>query len=145
AFSNQLIYDNLLTTFPGPGLRHGGVRLELVDPREPTEGEGADSAGPEVARVVDLVVEHARTRPHESLGVITMGLAHAERVSEALRRRLATEPDVAPFFDETSPERFFVKNLERVQGDERDAIILTVGYAKSADGRLRYRFGPLLQ
>jgi very-short-patch-repair endonuclease len=140
AFSNQLIYDGLLTTFPGRGLGDGGVSLALVEPNGDDTG-----ANPEVERVIDLVVDHARTRPRESLGVITMGLTHAERVTEALRQRLAREPDVAPFFDETAPERFFVKNLERVQGDERDAIIVTVGYAKSPDGRLRYRFGPLLQ
>jgi hypothetical protein len=143
AFSNQLIYDGSLTTFPGRGIGEGGVRLELVDPVNLSAAPGGTS--PEVARVVDLVVAHARTRPHESLGVITMGLAHAERVTEALRQRLAAERDVAGFFDESAPERFFVKNLERVQGDERDAIILTVGYAKGADGKLRYRFGPLLQ
>src|ERR1019366_4430859 len=40
-------------------------------------------------------------------------------------------------------EPFFVKNLERVQGNERDTIILTIGYGKSADGRMLYRFGPV--
>src|SRR5262249_35827426 len=48
------------------------------------------------------------------------------------------------FFDENREERFFVKNLERVQGDERDAIILSIGYGKNARGDLPYRFGPLL-
>ena len=43
------------------------------------------------------------------------------------------------------PEPFFVKNLERVQGDERDAIILSVGYGKHRDGRMRYQWGPLLR
>ena len=43
----------------------------------------------------------------------------------------------------TQSEPLFVKNLERVQGDKRDAIILTVGYTKSSDGRMQYRFGPL--
>ena len=46
---------------------------------------------------------------------------------------------------EDAPEPFFVKNLERVQGDERDAIILSVGYGKHADGRMRYQWGPLLR
>jgi very-short-patch-repair endonuclease len=141
AFSNESVYGGLLTTFPGTGVG-GGVHLELVEP-----APAGATTNPEVARVVDLVIDHARTRPGESLGVITMGLAHAERLTEALRLRLATEldADTKAFFDESAPERFFVKNLERVQGDERDAVILSVGYAKSPDGRLRYRFGPLLQ
>jgi hypothetical protein len=50
---------------------------------------------------------------------------------------------VADFFEESSPEPFFVKNLERVQGDERDAIILSVGYGKTPHGRVLHRFGPL--
>jgi very-short-patch-repair endonuclease len=54
-------------------------------------------------------------------------------------------PDLDAFFDQSTFERFFVKNLERVQGDERDAIILTIGYGKDERGRLPYRFGPLLQ
>ena len=49
----------------------------------------------------------------------------------------------ADFFDDAAPERFFVKNLERVQGDERDAIILSIGYGKTPHGRVLHRFGPL--
>src|SRR5439155_12457989 len=90
------------------------------------------------------VLEHARSRSHESLGVITMGIKHATRLEEALRLRLRDLPDLDDFFDESLEERFFVKNLERVQGDERDAIILPVGYGKNAANRLVHRFGPLL-
>ena len=53
-------------------------------------------------------------------------------------------PELEDFFDSKRHERFFVKNLERVQGDERDAIILSIGYCKDASGTLPYRFGPLL-
>lgn len=104
-----------------------------------------ESSATEVERVVDLVVEHAEERPDESLGVITMGIKHADRIEAELRSRLIERRDLATFFDESRPERFFIKNLERVQGDERDAIILSVGYGKNADGRLMYRFGPLNQ
>jgi very-short-patch-repair endonuclease len=137
AFSNAHIYDARLTTFPGVAagdcLRH--VRCD-----------SAGSIDQEIDTVVELVLDHARTRPSESLGVITMGIKHAERLSEAIRTAVAGAGDRAalePFFSETREERFFVKNLERVQGDERDAIILTIGYGKSADGRMQYRFGPL--
>ena len=82
-------------------------------------------------------------RPTESLGVIALGITHADRIEEAVRRALASAPDVADFFDDAAPERFFVKNLERVQGDERDAIILSIGYGKTPHGRVLHRFGPL--
>jgi len=72
-----------------------------------------------------------------------MGIEHARRVEAAVDRALISRPDLEGFFAEDKSERFFVKNLERVQGDERDAIILTIGYGKDRSGRLLYRFGPL--
>ncbi len=134
AFSNAHIYapnGNPLVTFPGADtgdcLRHVLV------------GQGNSEAD----RVVKLVLEHAEQRPDESLGVITMGLKHAEAVETALRQALAKRSDLGKFFAESNVEPFFVKSIERVQGDERDAIILSVGYNRNLDGRMAYRFGPL--
>jgi very-short-patch-repair endonuclease len=111
-------------------------------------GADTNSPRPEVNTVVDLIVQHARERPKESLGVIAMGIRHANRIDECLRERLSDDPaladELSDFFDESREERFFVKNLERVQGDERDAIILSIGYGKNVRGDLPYRFGPLL-
>ena len=76
--------------------------------------------------------------------MIAMGIKHAHRIDEALRKARLERPELDEFFAEDREERFFVKNLERVQGDERDAIILTIGYGKDQTGRLPYRFGPLL-
>jgi len=145
AFSNVHIYDSQLVTFPGAG---GDQVLRYV-PVSWAPGSDTNSPTPEVERVVELIVEHARERPHESLGVIAMGIKHAERVEELLRQRLrddrTLESELEDFFSESRHERFFVKNLERVQGDERDAIILSVGYGKNANGSLPLRFGPLLK
>ncbi len=140
AFSNAHIYDRSLTTFPGTG---GDVCLRHI--RAPWQ-PGADTNSPssEVESVVDLVIDHAQTRPGESLGVIAMGIKHANRIEETLRQRLHDHPELDEFFDEGREERFFVKNLERVQGDERDAIILSIGYGKNEREQLVYRFGPLL-
>src|SRR5215471_11192217 len=66
------------------------------------------------------------------------------RVLAALDRELPKYPELEGFFDPTGLERFFVKNLERVQGDERDAIIISIGYGKDRAGNLPLRFGPLL-
>ena len=144
AFSNAHIYDRMLTTFAGVG---GPSCLEhVLAPWHPSAD--TNSPDPEVEVVVDLIIEHARERPDQSLGVIAMGIKHADRIQEALRQRLHTDPKLAQelesFFDESRDEPFFAKNLERVQGDERDAIILTVGYGKNERGQLVYRFGPLL-
>jgi very-short-patch-repair endonuclease/Mrp family chromosome partitioning ATPase len=141
AFSNAHLYGKSLVTFPGvigpECLRHVHV------PSTPGPDGRQDSSSAEVRRVVELILEHAEEHPDQSLGVIAMGIKHAERIDVALREALRDRPDLEEFFDETRAERFFVKNLERVQGDERDAIILTIGYTKGPDGRLRYFFGPL--
>lgn len=143
AFSNAWVYDNSLTTFPGVS---GSACLShvLVDQRAGTPGQ-QDSVTAEVNKVVELVLDHAEHRPHQSLGVITMGGKHADRIDTSLRERLRNRPGLEEFFDDARDDKFFVKNLERVQGDERDAIILSIGYGKTPEGRLLYRFGPLLQ
>jgi very-short-patch-repair endonuclease len=139
AFSNAHIYDRMLTTFPGVG---GDECLRFVEvPWQ--RGSETNSPTDEVNRVVELVIAHATTRPEESLGVISMGIKHAQRIEEAVRLRLRDQPELEDFFAEDREERFFVKNLERVQGDERDAIILSIGYGKGQNGQVVYRFGPL--
>ena len=150
AFSNSRIYGGALTTFPGvftsECLRH------VVVAQGPGAGQEA-SVDAEVSRVVELIFEHAREHPLESLGVIALGIKHAERIDAALRSALSDlveaggddYSEIEGFFAEDVPEPFFVKNLERVQGDERDAIILSIGYGKHHDGRMRYQWGPLLR
>jgi very-short-patch-repair endonuclease len=147
AFSNSRIYGGALTTFPG--VFRGDCLRHVVVAQGSGPGQEVSVAA-EVAKVVDLILEHAREYPQESLGVIALGIKHAERIDTALRDALARlEEDEAellePFFADDGPEPFFVKNLERVQGDERDAIIFTVGYGKHPDGRMRYQWGPLLR
>ncbi|MDA8064186.1 MAG: AAA domain-containing protein [Thermaerobacter sp.] len=143
AFSNHHIYHDRLVTFPGPG----GDPVLAFHPVPQVVGQDGDpeSNSTEVRAVVDLVLEEARRRPSASLGVITMGIRHAQRIQAALDARLRGHPELAPFFAEDRPERFFIKNLERVQGDERDTIILSIGYGKDRTGQLPHRFGPLNQ
>lgn len=144
AFSNAHLYDRMLTTFAGIGETR--VLEHHMVPWSP--GADTNSPMPEVEAVVDLILAHARQRPNESLGVITMGIKHANRIEECLQQWLRQDTqlttELEDFLDESREERFFVKNLERVQGDERDAIILSIGYGKNARGDLPYRFGPLL-
>jgi len=142
AFSNKHIYKGSLITFAGPG-GPPAVTRELV-PSIPDQDGQEESAPLEVKRVVELVLQHAAERPKERLGVIALGIKHARRVEAAIEEALRSRPDLDEFFDQTHHERFFVKNLERVQGDERDAIILTIGAGKDRTGRVDYRqFGPL--
>ena len=148
-FSNlhPQLYNGRLTTFPGvssqESLHHDPVPFRLGRLGQ------EDSVSDEVDRVVQLILEHAATHSQESLGVIALGIKHSNRIEETLRQRRRSRPDLDEWFeggpDGSGLERFFVKNLERVQGDERDAVILAVGYGKNADGRMLYRFGPVNQ
>lgn len=142
AFSNYHLYGNELITFPGAG-GAGGLHFEYVPP------SGADydenSSSPEVVRVVALVLEHAERRPDESLGVIALGVNHSRRIEAALLAARSDRPDLDDFFSEDGEEPFFVKNLERVQGDERDAIIFTIGYGRTKTGAVSHNFGPINQ
>jgi len=145
AFSNAQpqLYDWSLTTFPGA--ESADVITHQLVPFVPGRGDQEQSVADEVTAVVKAVTEHAHERSHESLGVITMGIKHMERIEEALRRARQTDSALDDYLNEVfyGTEKFFVKNLERVQGDERDAILISIGYGKSADGRMLYRFGPL--
>jgi len=144
AFSNHYVYDDRLVTFPSASLEDVGLSHVLVHQR----GGGSDSeelsSSAEVTRVVDLILKHAEERPDESLGVIAMGIKHSNRIDAELAKARHDRPELESFFTAHSEEKFFVKNLERVQGDERDAIILSIGYGKDSSGKLPYRFGPLL-
>ena len=144
-FSNAQpsLYGWSLTTFPGISSSEC-ISHHLV----PASAGVSGSANEEVERVVELILDHARTRPEESLGVIAFGLKHAERITEVLRQNRRHHPELDPWLDHgpdgrSRTEALFIKNLERVQGDERDAIILSVGYGKNEDGRMQYRFGPI--
>ena len=150
SFSNVAFYDADLFTFPSTdtGTSADGLCFELVDGGT-YEGKGLNSA--EAKRVADAVVAFAREQnarrargePTESLGVGTFNLRQQLAVQDELELRRRDEPGIEPFFDRSLPEPFFVKNLENIQGDERDAIFLSVTYAKAADGVLRYHFGAL--
>lgn len=146
AFSNKHIYANRLVTFPSPSPAPAVTHV-LVEHAGGDDQE--ESSSPEVTRVIELVLEHATEmlardpKDRETLGVIAMGIKHANRLQAALDVARISRPDLDEFFDESQMERFFIKNLERVQGDERDAIILSVGYAKDRSGTLANRMGPL--
>lgn len=144
AFSNHEIYDGDLVTFPGT-TRESSLRHLLVN--APSAPGTRGYAPAEVDRVVELVIEHAEQRSDESLGVIALGRSGADLINARLRSVLVERPDLATFFDEEAEigRRFFVKNLENVQGDERDTIILSVGGSRTATGALNHNFGPINQ
>ena len=142
AFSNHHIYGDRLVTFPGPG---GSPALRTSWCRT-FPGLGRKRASPpkcgEWSSWCSSTPDHGRRDPRRHRD------GHRARAAASRWRSIArdrTTPELDEFFATDRQERFFVKNLERVQGDERDAIILSVGYGKNEAGKLLYRFGPLLR
>jgi very-short-patch-repair endonuclease len=140
AFSNKRIYKSLIT-FPNSN-QIGTLNFANAGSEPDAISKGATNKA-EVGKVVELVMEHARNRPNESLGVIALGSPHANAIESALNTERDLNQELDEFMELHQDERFFVKNLERVQGDERDAIILTAGYGRNDKGEMRYNFGPI--
>ncbi|WP_165978320.1 DUF3320 domain-containing protein [Actinomadura darangshiensis] len=143
AFSNRRFYGDGLVTFPGAF--ESGEDVGVTFTKVPGVYErGRSRRNPiEANAVAERVLHHYRTRPNLSLGVVAMSDAQAHAIEDAVERARADHPDLEPFFAEDRLNGFFVKNLETVQGDERDVVIISVGYGPSPDGRLTMAFGPL--
>jgi superfamily I DNA and/or RNA helicase len=90
-----------------------------------------------------LIEEHLRKNPGQSLGVVTFSVAQADTIENHLEQFRRQNPELERYFAPDRPEKFFVKNLESVQGDERDVLIFSVGYGKDKFGRLTMNFGPI--
>ena len=149
AFSNVHLYRGDTLTFPSTA---GERPIELVTVAAPESAPGDAPDGPadlleiEVGKVVDLALEHARTTPEQSLGVVTVSPRNTHAILELLRRRLVDETDavVLAFFEALDErEGFFVKHLDLAAGDVRDRVIFSIGSAKGDDGRALHRAGPL--
>ena len=141
-FSNVSFYDADLYTFPSVATdTHAQGLVFRHVPDGVYEGKGLNLV--EARTVVDAVVRHAKESPELSLGVGTFNLRQQLAIQDELEARRRKDPTLEAFFSRARAEPFFVKNLENIQGDERDVIFLSVTYAKGRDGRLRYNFGPI--
>lgn len=149
AFSNANFYYGNLQTFPGVVAMREDYGVEHVYVPDGIYVRRDKNNPVEAKKVVELVFEHIKKHPERSLGVVAFGLRQRDTIENMInRRRVAlTDPEeiaaANEFFSETKDEPFFVKNLETVQGDERDTIIFSMGYGRDAEGKFAQRFGPL--
>ncbi len=140
--SNHEFYDNRLVVFPSPDAGKADAGLAFRHHPEANyqrKGINADEA----RTVAKAVMEHARAKPGLTLGVAAFSVVQARRIEDEvdiLRRR---DPSCEEFFGGHPEEPFFVKNLENVQGDERDVILISIGYGKIDGAHLPMQFGPL--
>lgn len=143
AFSNHHFYKNLIV-FPSPYAKSSrlGVRYRWVKGGVYKDRQNI----PEAQRVVDAVLEHMLTRGEESLGVVTLNQTQRELIEELLDRKLREFDETREYISKWESEGwpFFVKNLENVQGDERDVIFISTTFGKAPGAsRPRQNFGPI--
>lgn len=155
SFASHNIYPDLdLITFPNPKKcgedgRPLGVKHVLVEGGIYDRGKTRTNQK-EAERVADLVVEHYtrygtdKNEPgYLSLGVIAFSAAQEDAILNAVLKRKKEFPSIELVLEDKEGEGFFVKNLETVQGDERDHIIISVGYGPDSTGKMVSNFGPL--
>ncbi|QDN97730.1 DUF3320 domain-containing protein [Streptomyces sp. S1A1-8] len=143
AFSNHEFYDNKMVTFPGALEQGPDIGVEFIKADGVYDRGGRSNNPGEAAKVAQRVIHHFATRPGLTLGVVALSKAQAEAIEDAVQKARAARPDLDHFFTEDRLDGFFIKNLETVQGDERDVIILSVGYGPDQQGKLRSNFGPI--
>ena len=142
--SNYEFYDNKLTVFPSPDNERRTVGLVYHYLPDTEYGRGGSRKNIAEARAVaETVMEHAHNSPDLTLGVAAFSASQMEAVRDQLEVLRRADPSCERFFQSHPEEPFFIKNLENVQGDERDVIFISIGYGRTAEGKVSMSFGPL--
>ena len=143
-FSNEAFYNGGLRVAPLPVPSFSPPALEWVQvpgawTRRANEAEGR--------LAVEIIERYLRDHPELTIGVITVNRQQSDHIQDLLDERLQSSPTLQKRYEEAMEreldERPFIRNLENVQGDERDVIILSVAYSADASGRVPLRFGSL--
>ena len=145
--SNKEFYDNELLVYPSPSHNDSELGLKFHYNPNTAYDRGSSSANPKEAEdVVEAIFDHFdRYGDTKSLGVGTFSVAQKNAILEKLEEKRRERPEFEPLFSENKDERFFVKNLETIQGDERDVILISVGYGFDNERKMSLNFGPLNQ
>ena len=145
--SNKEFYNNELLVYPSPSHDDPELGLKLHYNPNTVYDRGSSSANHLEARdVVKEIFNHFdKYGDTKSLGVGTFSVAQKNAILEELEIERKKRPELEPLFSENKDERFFVKNLETIQGDERDVILISVGYGYDQAGKMSLNFGPLNQ
>ena len=141
AFSNKHLYQELYT-FPSciENSETLGIKFFYHEPSDTTK----DNKRLEEAQLVaKAVMQHAKKHPNLSLGVATLNIKQKGLIEAELEKLREEDPSCEDFFSDNNSEYFFIKNLESIQGDERDVIMISIGYFKNQNGTLPMNFGPI--
>ncbi len=144
-FSNHRYYDSRLITFPSPVTSDLAVQLNLVNGIYDRGATRTNRA--EADAIVKEIVTHFSddSRRKLTVGVVTFNQTQQKLIETLLEEELRKMPELEPRIAEHGPEQLFIKNLENVQGDERDLILFSITYGKDAAGKMAMNFGPINQ
>lgn len=144
AFSNSHYYDGQLTLFPSPVHTPSDTGIQF---HHVADGVFASRHNePEAKAVVRALCDHLRTRPNQSVGVVAMNSVQRDLIEQLFERQAARDRPLSLALDalQEAHEPVFFKNLENVQGDERDAIFISLTYGPPEPGaKVPQRFGPV--
>lgn len=149
AFSNFAYYEGRLVVPPNPGTLCSSKAIDFVRVDNGTF-DSKNGNEFEAREIVNFVRKILVDDPKSSLGVISMGMSQQRAINKLIEELCETDEEFAKayafslaYFEDGSYKGFFNRNLENVQGDERDTILLSVGYGRNKDGKFRKAFGPL--
>lgn len=144
AVSNREFYNNELVVFSSPNTARKGAGLQYRHLPDAVYDRGRSRTNPvEAETIARAVMEHAASNPELSLGVAAFSQSQAQAIEDRIETLRRQDDSCEPFFASHTEEPFFVKNLENVQGDERDVIFISIGYGREENGRVYQNFGPL--
>ncbi|MBP5606557.1 MAG: DUF3320 domain-containing protein, partial [Ruminiclostridium sp.] len=144
AYSNSRFYDNSLRTFPSPDDLISKVSWVHV---EGFYDKGGTKQNRAEAEAVTAEIVRRLSDPElrkDSIGVVTFNIIQQILIDDMLNEELRNNPELEQYANEMY-EPILVKNLENVQGDERDVILFSIGYAPDKDGKVSMNFGPVNQ
>jgi very-short-patch-repair endonuclease len=145
AFSNQEFYDSNLVVFPSPSSKSDEFGIKFIHVKT---GRFVNQHNIEEAKVIaEAVRNHLLHRPHESLGVVAMSAKQREQIERCVEELSKEDSQFRDALAENAnqEEALFLKNLENVQGDERDVIYISCTYGPQEAGaaQMPQRFGPI--
>jgi very-short-patch-repair endonuclease len=146
AFSNQRYYGGGLVTFPAPVTEDHAVSFNHVPDGVYEKGGARTNQAEAKALVADVMARiKASPKPADapSIGVVTFNTEQQRLVEDLFDQQRRDDPSIEPWFAEEAFEPVMVKNLESVQGDERDIIYFSVTFGPDQQGRVSMNFGPL--
>ena len=153
-FSNTKFYNNelMVPVTANPGQENRGILYNFIEDGRYISGAGSGSGGinpNEAKAIVKAAIDLMKNRPDESLGIATMNIKQKEFIQNEFDLRTANDDSVREYLtywqdQEEGLEEFFIKNLENVQGDERDVIMVSTVYGREENQtNVNQRFGPI--